>query len=89
MRTNPRLELLNDPDKNIWAYISVTKVIPVVMNDFLWVILSIPIIVRSLQMDLHKAHNFPALHPNLGMQFSYILEGLFWQSVNMDSAPLF
>ena len=41
MRTNPRLEIPDDPDRNIWAYISIMKVTPVIMDDFLLVILTI------------------------------------------------
>ena len=40
------------------------------MDDCLLVILTIPLIDRSWQM----VHNFPALHPDLEVQFSYILE---------------
>ena len=34
-----------------------------------------PSIDKSLQMDLYKDHKFPALHPELDVQISYILEG--------------
>ena len=33
MKTNPRLELPDDSDKNIWAYVSIMKVTPVFMDD--------------------------------------------------------
>ena len=36
MRTNPRLELPDDPDRNIWMYFSIMKVTPAVMDDFLF-----------------------------------------------------
>ena len=51
MRTNNRLELPDDPDRNIRAYILITKVAPVVRDD-LSVILAIPFIDGSLQIDL-------------------------------------
>ena len=35
MRTNPRLELPDDPISNIWTYFSIMKVTPVVMDNFL------------------------------------------------------
>ena len=45
------------------------------MEGFLIVILSIPLVDKSLQMDLYKVYNLPVLHPELKVQFSYILEG--------------
>ena len=46
MRTNPRVELPDDPDRNIWAYISIMKVIPVVIDTILLVTLTIHLIDR-------------------------------------------
>ena len=45
------------------------------MQDFLLVILTIPLIDQSLEMDLHKVYVLPALHPELKIQFKYELEG--------------
>ena len=53
------------------------KVALVVMDDFLLLILTTPLIDRSLQMDLYKLHNLPELHPDLGVQFTYVLEGQY------------
>ena len=74
MRTNPTLEEADDPDRNIWACFSIMKWTPVVMDDFLLVILTIH---RSLHMDLYKVHNLPALHQDLGAQFSYVMQGQY------------
>ena len=41
IRTIPRLELPDEPDRYIWAYFSIMTVTPVVMDDFLLVILTI------------------------------------------------
>ena len=46
-----------------------------VMDNFLLVILTIPLIDISLLMDLYKVHNLLPLHPEV--QFSYILEGQY------------
>ena len=75
MRKNPRLELPNDPDTDIWTYYSIMKITPIVQDDFLVIILTIPLMDKSLQMDLYQVHNLPALHPSLGVQFTYVLEG--------------
>ena len=42
----------------------------VAMDDFLLVMLTIPLIDTSLPMDLYKVHYPPALHLYLGVQFS-------------------
>ena len=73
MNTISRLELPDDPDGNIGTYFSIMKIIPVVMDDFLLVILTIILIERSLQMDLYIVHNPHALHPDLEVQFPYIV----------------
>ena len=44
------------------------------MDDFLLMIL---LIYSSLQIDLYKIHRLPALHPDLGVQLTYILEGQY------------
>ena len=65
MKRNPRLRLPEDPNINIWNYYTIMKIIPVVMDDFLLIILTIPLTDQSLEMDLYKVHNLPALHPKL------------------------
>ena len=32
---------------------------------------------KSLQMDLYRVHNLPALHPAYKIQLTYILEGKY------------
>ena len=80
MRTDHRLELPDDPDRSIWTYISIMKVTPVVINDLL-LVQTIPL-RDSTQMDLYtkicilkKVHKLTALHPELGVELSYILKG--------------
>ena len=53
------------------------KVTPVIMDDFLLVILTSLLINRSIQMDIHKVHNLPSLHQDPGAQFPYLLEGQY------------
>ena len=75
MKRNPRLQLPEDPNTNIWNYYSIMKVTPIVMDDFLLIILTIPLTDQSLEMDLYKIYNLPALHPKLKVEFTYQLEG--------------
>ena len=75
MKRNPRLRLPEDPNINIWNYYTIMKITPVVMDDFLLIILTIPLTDQSLEMDLYKVYNLPALHPKLKIEFTYQLEG--------------
>ena len=42
MKRNPRLQLPEDPNVNIWNYYPIMKITPIVMDDFLLIILAIP-----------------------------------------------
>ena len=75
MKRNPQLTLPEDPNINIWNYYSIMKVTPIIMENFLLVILTIPLADQSLVMNLYKVHNLLALHPKLHVQFQYQLEG--------------
>ena len=74
MKRNPRLQLPEDPNVNIWNY-PIMKITPIVMDDFLLIILTIPLTDQSLEMNLYKVYNLPALHPKLKVEFTYELEG--------------
>ena len=75
MKQNPRLELPYDPDQDIWSDYSIMRLSPVIMEDFLLLILTVLLVDKSLRMDPYKVHNLPALHPKLNIQFTYQLEG--------------
>ena len=77
MRQNPRLELPYDPQTEIYKFYEVMKVTPVVVEDVLSMLLTIPLIDKSLQMNVYKVHNLPALQTKLGVAAKYILEGDF------------
>ena len=51
------------------------KITPIVMDDFLLIILTIPLTDQTLEMSLYKVYNLPALHPELKVEFTYELEG--------------
>ena len=68
-------QLPEDPNVNIWNYYPIMKITPIVMDDFLLIILTIPLTDQSLEMNLYKVYNLPALHPELKVQFTYELEG--------------
>ena len=75
MKRNPRLQLPEDANVNIWNYYPIMKITPIVMDDFLLIILTIPLTDQSLEMNLYKVYNLPALHPKLKVEFTYELEG--------------
>ena len=75
MKRNSRLQLPEDPNINIWNYYPIMKITPIVMDDFLLIILTIPLPDQSLEMNLYKVYNLPALHPELKVEFTYELEG--------------
>ena len=75
IKRNPRLRLPEDLNINIWNYYTIMKITPIVMGDFLLIILRIPLTDQSLEMDLYKVYNLPALHPKLKIEFTYQLEG--------------
>ena len=75
MNRNPRLKLPEDPNLNIWNYYTIMKIIPIVMDDFLLILLTIPLTDQSLEMDLYKIYNLPTLHPKLKIEFTYQIEG--------------
>ena len=78
IRSNARLALSEDPLQNIWTYYNIMKITPVVMDDYLMVILTIPLIDSSLDVNLYKVHNLPMLHPQLEIQAVYELKGAYF-----------
>ena len=76
--SNARLMLSKDPTQNIWTYYNIIKVTPIVMDDCLMVILTIPLIDSSLGVNLYKVYNLPMLHPQLQIQVEYQLKGAYF-----------
>ena len=48
MRQNPRLALPYDRDQDIWSYYSIMRVGPIIMDDFLLLILTFPLVDQPL-----------------------------------------
>ena len=77
IRSNARLKLCEDPETNIWSYYGTVKLTPVVLDNYLMLILTIPLVDQSLHMNLYKVHNLPMLHPTLNVHAQYELEGSY------------
>ena len=78
IRSNARLTLSENLSENIWTYYNIIKVTPIVLDDFLMVILTVPLIDSSLNVNLYRIHNLPMLHPTLEIQVEYELEGTYF-----------
>ena len=75
IKSNARLKLCEDPETNIWSYYGTLKLTPIVLQDYLMLILTVPSVDQSLHMNLYKVHNLPMLHPTLNVHAQYELEG--------------
>ena len=77
IRSNARLKLCKVPETNIWSYYRTVKLTPIVLDDYLMLILTIPLVDQSLHINLYKVHNLPMLHPTLNVHAQYELEGSY------------
>ena len=53
IKSNARLRLSEDPKTNIWAYYGNIKLTPIILQEYLMLILTIPLVDQSLHMDLY------------------------------------
>ena len=76
MKPNPRLRLPYNPDtEDIWKYYKVIKITPVVIDKLLVILLTIPIIDNTLELNIYRIHNLPAIPPGHKIATTYLLEG--------------
>ena len=69
------LVLPNDPDKDIWSYYELHWINPMVFADHLVAILPVPLVDKSLVINVYKFYNLPILYPALQKAFQYLIEG--------------
>ena len=84
IKSNARLKLCEDPNTNIWSYYGIIKLTPIVLQDYLMLILTVPLVDQTLHMNLYRVHNLPMLHPTLQMHVQYEIEGPYLATL-MDS----
>ena len=82
IKSHARLKLCEDPETNIWSYYGTIKLTPIVLEDYLMLILTVPLIDQSLHMNLYKVYNLPMLHVHVQYEIenSYlatIMDGMF------------
>ena len=58
IKSNARLRLSEDPKTNILAYYINVKLTPIILQDYLMLILTVPLVDQSLQMDLFNIYPF-------------------------------
>ena len=81
IKLHARLKLCEDPKMNIWSYYRTIKLTPIVLEDYLMLILTVPLVDQSLHMNLYKVHNLPMLHPTLHVHAQYEIEGSYFATV--------
>ena len=70
MAQHPPLASPSDPDKDIWSYLELLQVSPFAFDDHLVVILQVPLLEKSLIMNLYS---LPILRPVLKKTFQNYL----------------
>ena len=79
MRSNPRLKLPYDPRAGgIWKYYSVIKITPIVMDKMLVILMTIPVLDKSLELNIYQVHNLPAIPPGQEVAALYQLESRYF-----------
>ena len=79
MCTNPRLRLPYDPRAGgIWKYYSVIKITPIVMDKMLVILMTIPVLDKTLELNIYQVHNLPAILPGQEVAALYQLESKYF-----------
>ena len=81
IKSHARFKLCEDPETNIWSHYGMVKLTPIVLEDYLMLILTVPLVDQSLHMELYKVHNLPMLHPTLHVHAQYEIEGSYLATV--------
>ena len=81
IKSHAILKLCEDPEINIWSYYGTVKLTPIVLEDYLMLILTVPFVDQSLHMDLYRVHNLPMLHLTLHVYAQYEIEGSYLATV--------
>ena len=81
IKSHARLRLCDDLETNIWSYYRTIKLTPIVLEDYMMLILTVPLIDQSLHMNLYKVYNLPMLHPILHVHAQYEKESSYLATV--------
>ena len=81
IKSHTRLKLSEDPKTNIWSYYGTIKLTPIVLEDYLMLILTVPLVDQLLHMNLYKVYNLPMLHLTFHVHAQYEIEGTYLATV--------
>ena len=81
IKSHARLKLCEDLETNIWSYYETIKLTPIVLEDYLMLILTVPLIDQSLHKNLYKVYNLPMLHPMLHVHAQYERENSYLATI--------
>ena len=81
IKSHARLKLCEDLENNIWSYYGTIKSTPIVLEDYLMLILTVPLIDQSLHMNLYKVYNLPVLHLTLHVHAQYEIENSYLATI--------
>ena len=62
---------------DIQGYYDIIRVTALLVDDVLFIVMTIPLKDTSLQMNVYKVHNLPLVHPKLNVSVTYELEGKY------------
>ena len=82
IKSHARLKLCKYPETNIWSYYRTIKLTPIVLEDYLMLRLTVPLVDQSLHMNLCKVHNLPMLHPTQHVHVQYKNRRLLFSNCN-------
>ena len=68
---NPRTE-------GIWKYYGVIKVVPVVIDKLLVILMTTPVLDKTLEVNIYQVHNLPAIPPGQEVEATYQLENEYF-----------
>ena len=57
------------------------KIDTIVLEDYLVLILTVPLVDQSMHLNLYKVHNLPIIHPTLHVHAQYEIEGSYIATV--------
>ena len=79
LRPNQWLRFPYDPEgTGIWKYYDNIRVYPVLTDNMLVILLTIPIIDTTLELNIYRVHNLPAVPPGDQLAATYELEGEYF-----------
>ena len=86
LRPKPRLRLSYDPEgTGIWKYYDNIRVYPVLMDNMLVILLTIHILDTTLELNIYRVHNLPAIPPGHQLAATYQLGGGIFRSGQTQS----